>query len=281
MASTLPLLAHLSPPVSHWGKWANWLASLSDAEHDAFDVLKTQSEFKYRVWFTWRLVNFSLKGIENARTAARRQEQFWMAIAKMDPNEDLWLWEDEDEGYIKAFVEDHSSDWIPESSLEMSAFEWAHASQALEERPPQRPTVSPVSHLAAHTRLRFIAWLIVADVTPKDRLRLAGLEPLVRDWRLCIADSSTYSSCCGAPHCCGVSRNIWLETMLHVYSVDDLQSIPWYPEDSSLETCKCFQRQRVLPSGQFQAMQIHPGRNSAALRVLFELVVSPWPLILW
>jgi hypothetical protein len=37
----------------------------------------------------------------------------------------------------------------------------------------------------------------------------------------------------------------------------------------------------IVPAGQNWATKIHLGRDSTALRVLFELVVPPWPLIVW
>jgi hypothetical protein len=37
----------------------------------------------------------------------------------------------------------------------------------------------------------------------------------------------------------------------------------------------------IVHAGQNWRTDLHPERDSTALRVLFELVVSPWPLILW
>ncbi|KAF8150325.1 hypothetical protein K438DRAFT_1988635 [Mycena galopus ATCC 62051] len=69
--------------------------------------------------------------------------------------------------------------------------------------------------------------------------------------------------------------NVWLETMLQVYSIDDLQTIPWDHQ------CTYFPNALAAHSEQRPALKIRPERDSPIFRVIFEFVVTPWPLILW
>ncbi|KAF8124857.1 hypothetical protein K438DRAFT_1034979 [Mycena galopus ATCC 62051] len=242
----------------------------SNVQSDTWDFRKVDSEMKYRLWFTRYLLEFSLFDVISGE-AAQRREMFWSFVSGTD----LWFWEEEDEEYIQAF----SNGW--DLSLGMSEVEWADACRALEARQLQHShprTPSPVSHLTPQTRLRFIAWLIVAYVQLKEWGFLwmgTSLNDLIKSWELSIIIDSTGFTTPECHHCRVSVMNVWLETMLQVYSIDDLQSIPWY------QRCTCFPDALAAHSEQRPALKIRPQRDSAIFRVIFELVVTPWPLILW
>ncbi|KAJ7913572.1 hypothetical protein B0H13DRAFT_2271140, partial [Mycena leptocephala] len=253
-----------------------WKPSSKDHDWDGTavripDTLSAFVTFKYRVWFTWYMMQIFLP--ETGESVSQRREEFWLAaVSGANENFDLWFWEDDDEGYIKRFIVDHRLNLY----LEMSMVDWVNACRALDGR--RRPSDSVLSQLTPSTRLRFIAWLIVAEVGRKQHLRRNGnigeLHDLIAWWGMSIAYLEV-ERC----EICGVSHllKIWLETMLEVYLFDDLRSIPWRPE------CSCFDSElaTVVHAGQNWRTDLHPERDSTALRVLFELVVSPWPLILW
>jgi hypothetical protein len=151
------------------------------------------------------------------------------------PDRDLWLWEDDDEECIQAFIKDHSPHLVPD----MPVVDWDKACHALgEHQLESRPIDGPLSHLAPQTRLRFISWLIVAEIGRKEHLLQAGeigsLEELIAWWGSSMVVDYDEEPC----GLCGVSDllKIWLETILEVYMLDDLWSIPWYAE------CSCFKR---------------------------------------
>ncbi|KAF8150270.1 hypothetical protein K438DRAFT_441806 [Mycena galopus ATCC 62051] len=220
-------------------------SSRESSPSDAWDFRKVDSEMKYRLLFTWHLLSCRLVDDGNEAANAHR---FWSCVSGTDPNEDLWFWEDEDEEYIQTFT----NGW--DLSVWMSEVEWADACRALEARQLQHShprTPSPVSHLTPQTRLGFIAWLIVGNVHLKERaFPWVGLNDLIKYWQQLpifvdsifdysfdfsfgwtVTTVTTILDC----HHCGVSfMNVWLETMLQVYSIDDLQSIPWYQQ------CTCF-----------------------------------------
>ncbi|KAJ7882128.1 hypothetical protein B0H13DRAFT_2344845 [Mycena leptocephala] len=127
--------------------------------HETVIIQKIDSDFRYRVWFTWHLMQTLIPGTDEA--ADRRQEEFWVtAVSRTDMNGDLWFWENGDEEYIKAFTEDH----LLKAALEIPMVDWTNACRALDARQPEsRLTASPLSHLTPQTRLLFIAWLIVAE----------------------------------------------------------------------------------------------------------------------
>jgi hypothetical protein len=177
---------------------------------------------------TWYLAQFHIP-----ETA-----QFWSnALSGADPHGGLWFWEDEDEECIQAFINNRSLGLTGE----MPAEDWDNACRALEARQMgSQVTLNPLSHLTPQTRLRFVAWLIIAEVGQKERLLhkrdIGSLHVLIAYWGTSIASSGKVeNSKCTI---CRVSHllNIWMETMLEVYLPEDLQSIPWDPG------CKCFER---------------------------------------
>ncbi|KAF7333427.1 Protein kinase domain-containing protein [Mycena venus] len=126
-----------------------------------------------------------------------------------------------------------------------------------------------------------MAWFIVTEVVRKEHFAtfgdIGGLHNFIESWGISIriADDVDSDRCqiCRVSHFLG----IWLETMLKVYTLEDLRRIPWHPE------CRCMERQlaTIVHAGRDWATRVHPGRDSSVLSVLFDFIVSPWPLILW
>ncbi|KAJ7876999.1 hypothetical protein B0H13DRAFT_2279376 [Mycena leptocephala] len=166
-----------------------WKPSSKDHDWDGTavripDTLSAFVTFKYRVWFTWYMMQIFLP--ETGESVSQRREEFWLAaVSGANENFDLWFWDDDDEGYIKGFIEDHRLNLY----LEMSMVDWVNACRALEGR--RRPSDSVLSQLTPSTRLRFIAWLIVAEVGRKQHLRQNGnigeLHDLIAWWGMSIA----------------------------------------------------------------------------------------------
>ncbi|KAJ7883539.1 hypothetical protein B0H14DRAFT_3432994 [Mycena olivaceomarginata] len=70
--------------------WPNLLVTIPD-------VFSRYSGFKYRLWFIWY--------IWHLWSESWRSPPWSAIICGSDGNGDLWLWEDEDEEYIKVFTE--------------------------------------------------------------------------------------------------------------------------------------------------------------------------------
>ncbi|KAJ7238061.1 hypothetical protein B0H12DRAFT_101006 [Mycena haematopus] len=241
------------------------------------DAYSRYNSFKHRLWFTWYIWSVAQQG--------NKKSLPWTAVVcGADANGDLWFWEDADENYIKEFTEDLALDSLPE----MPAADWDDAFRALEarRRSQRRTSAGPLAQLTPPNRLRFIAWLIVAGPVRKAQISrgdFQSLEFCIKRWGTCMSfhgsdEPDPYAEACTI---CGVSDLLatWLETMRQMYLLDDLRSIPWY------HACGCWERHlyAVSHSAQRETTQWQQSlqKDSAALRVLYELVVSPWPLILW
>ncbi|KAJ7719092.1 hypothetical protein DFH07DRAFT_1067933 [Mycena maculata] len=221
--------------------------------------LARYADFKYRLWFTRYAIE------QSSLVPPYRQKLWWlMMVEGTGAGGDLWLWDDgnSDEAYIKSLRPIFQT----ESVSRFSETDWVDACRALGGRKDRTQRSPPLAHLDPRTRIRVIAWLITAAATRKGD----GLEILITKWAeitvLQLKPESAQKICL----LCGVSHLLpmWMGTMLEVYSLDDLRSIPCRYH------CKCLERQ-------FDAHLDSVGRNSLALPFLYELVVSPWPLILW
>ncbi|KAJ7877010.1 hypothetical protein B0H13DRAFT_993884 [Mycena leptocephala] len=261
--SLSPLLA---PPASQPTGMDLPLDMLSSGQHETPHANSRYVNYKYRMWFTWCIMQqaFPTRWLLNV-------------LSGEEGNRDLWLWEDEDEEYIKPLAEDLSADFY----LEIPRVYWVNFCPILEAR-PSRTTTSPLGHLTPQTRLRFIAWLIIAGfesfrVEKISRKRGFGkLHASIACWgKLMSIQGSDVETC----ETCGISHllNVWLETMLEVYLLDDLQAIRSY------HACVCLERHlTAIAHSKRHYFKSTPRleRDSAVLRVLYDLVVSPWPLIL-
>ncbi|KAJ7842794.1 hypothetical protein B0H14DRAFT_2779851, partial [Mycena olivaceomarginata] len=237
------------------------------------DVCSAFANFKHRLWLTWYV-------LQKYVPQAAGRESFWRtAVPGTETTRDLWFWEDEDEEYIRQWA--FTDNPLLKLFHEMPTMDWSNACRALETRRLlPRPTASPLAHLTPQTRCRFMAWLIVAEAVRKEDLaemgNTGGLHDLIEFWGISVRIADFKGEKCGI---CRISHllNVWLETMLEVYTLEDLRLLPWRPK------CGCFYRAltTIVHAGENWATAIHPGRDSAAIRVLFELVVSPWPLMLW
>ncbi|KAJ7093746.1 kinase-like domain-containing protein [Mycena epipterygia] len=140
---------------------------------------------------------------------------------------------------------------------------------------------SPLTHVTAQIRLRFMAWLILVGPIRKEQ-RLDGqgsdfyIPFLIFYWAKLLKLHDEAEETCDI---CTVSHllPIWIETMLQVYSLDDLRSIHWHVECDCLDSFLT----AIALSGQCRAPERPPGKNSAVFWVLYELVVPLWPLLLW
>jgi hypothetical protein len=155
------------------------------------------------------------------------------------------LWEEEDEEGIREFAIDNqplSVSQITEEgndAFQITEEDWNDAFQALEAR-FSRTTVaaSPVAHLPSQARLRFIAWLVVAGPLRKQTVihvvEISSIATLIYSWAQ-VTDLPLTGGTCDV---CGVSGvlPVWIETMLEVYSPDDLRLLSWDKQ------CNCLHR---------------------------------------
>ncbi|KAJ6571609.1 kinase-like domain-containing protein [Mycena capillaripes] len=126
--------------------------------------------------------------------------------------------------------------------------------------------------------MRVIRWLIITGPGRHESLRgadWAAFHTLIRAWGN-AEDALAYS----VIHICRLCENVsqwldlWITTMLEIYSCDDLRSIPWR------YACQCLERKLDVIHRESGHREL--GRDCVVLsHVLYGLVVSPWPLILW
>jgi hypothetical protein len=161
----------------------------------------------------------------------------WLAAACVA--NDLWLWEEEDEEYIEEFAKSLPPSFL-ETATSVDSEYWDAVYEALETR-QSRTMASPLTHVTPRVRLCFVAWLILVGHLRKDS-RLdprsnadLDIETLIFFWAKSLNLHDWTTRTCNI---CRVSQVLpmWTETMLQVYSLDDLRTIPWY------DKCNCFNR---------------------------------------
>ncbi|KAJ7267304.1 hypothetical protein C8J57DRAFT_363326 [Mycena rebaudengoi] len=244
-------------------------------EESWLNIDSSGQPFKYCLWFTWYIVMMS----SNRRIPSQEIVKTWLAIVEgTNEMEGLWAWKDEDEEYLKNLVTRHFAAKPPFSVEVLSASNWLDGCEAVGRRSSQIPREPLFAQLTSEARVRLFGWFIIAGPVRHRNLRYIDPPPLsalIRSWAMFTRVDFVPSR----QHCeiCGVSQWLdpWIMSMLDVYSVDHLASIPWH------RTCVCLK-------GTLEATKISgPGRTkvladqSLALRVLYGLVVSPWALILW
>ncbi|KAJ7485302.1 hypothetical protein FB451DRAFT_52505 [Mycena latifolia] len=190
------------------------------------------TDFKYRFWLTRHIMN------DPESTSA------WLAtIEGKESDEDMWLWEDVDEEFIKAALRPFPGD----CEVKFPELDWVLACNALAARNLRTPTQKLLTHLSSQTRIRIISWFIFAGPWRRERLRRGdpqSLDTLIERWgnllyigtELYIGNVSAiaYGNCrnCRASH----FVPLWVETMLEVCFLDDLKLIPWSAG------CACFEK---------------------------------------
>ncbi|KAF7377585.1 Protein kinase domain-containing protein [Mycena sanguinolenta] len=239
------------------------------------DALRTYSTSDdYRVWF--------IRYIWDRTSGSIPSPPWWAICGESDASSgSLWLWEDEDEEYLKVFAAHHS---VPHIRVGDHS-DGAYLALADFRRRSQTAPVADLTlaHLTPETRLRFITWLMVAGPLRKDKIlqdtsrSFPSVDMLINDWAtstaLRAAGAAPAMTTCSA---CGVSDVIpvWIDTLSKIYSVKDLRSLPWS------RSCNCLDNGLAarMDPGQ-SGMQL--GTDSPVLHVLYELVVPAWPLLHW
>ncbi|KAF7377549.1 Protein kinase domain-containing protein [Mycena sanguinolenta] len=225
------------------------------------DLDALESNIKYRVWFTgfvWYM-------------AGEGATPIWETI--FSDASVFWLWQDEDEEHIKEFVQTlPASHRIPLVSTD-------GALRTLKAVSISRAMVAPnlLAHLTPPTRLRVIAWLMVAGLFRKNRKfkdeGFPSIAVLIHDWAKSTALFSNSAEAAKACNICSVSHllPVWIETLSQIYSLENLKSLPW-------SGCDCLNSHLSAHPGQRRAIL---EKNSLVLHMLYELVVPPWVLIHW
>ncbi|KAJ6466812.1 hypothetical protein C8R45DRAFT_478714 [Mycena sanguinolenta] len=239
------------------------------------DALRTYSASDdYRVWF--------IRYIWDRTSGSTLSPPWWAICGDSDASSgSLWLWEDEDEEYLKVFAAHHSVPHIRVGDHSDGAYlalaDFRRRSQTI----PAADLI--LADLAPETRFRFIAWLMVAGPLRKERMlqdaarSFPSIDMLIDDWATSTAlrapEPAWTMAICSA---CGVSDvlPVWIETLSTIYSVQDLRSLPWS------RSCDCLDSGLAarMNSGQ-SGMRLET--DSLVLHVLYELVVPAWPLLHW
>ncbi|KAJ7883477.1 hypothetical protein B0H14DRAFT_1428654 [Mycena olivaceomarginata] len=99
---------------------------------------------------------------------------------------------------------------------------------------------------------------------------------LIQNWAR-VTDLPWTGGTCGV---CGVSGTlpVWIETMLEVYSPDDLRLLSWDRE------CYCLHSQLTATADTYLGRGVPEtplGRNSPVFHVLYEFIIPAWALLLW
>ncbi|KAJ7176786.1 hypothetical protein C8R46DRAFT_1077319 [Mycena filopes] len=216
--------------------------------------------FKYRLWFTWYALTSKPTGIASSMA--------WASVI-FNPEEDFWLWEEEDEDTIKMFVDN----LLPGVVIsEIPPEEWREACLALEMCLSTPRTADHLAHLPSKTRVAFVAWLLVAGPRRR-RLRWEGrleaiLGSIIR-WAKLLGIREQASPC----HKC-VPQFVpgWADVMLSVYHFNDLWALPW-------RDCCCLRT--YLSAKRDLQPPFELDIRSPILHLLHELVVPSWLLICW
>ncbi|KAF7377580.1 Protein kinase domain-containing protein [Mycena sanguinolenta] len=219
----------------------------------------------YGVWF--------VRYIWDRTSGSTLTPPWWAICGNSDASSgSLWLWEDEDEEYLKRFAAQHSVAHIRVDDHSDGAYLALAATRAA------NPTLA---HLTPEMRFRFIAWLMVAGPLRKDRIlqdtarSFPSIDMLISDWAISTAlrGAAPAIVTCST---CGVSDvlPVWIETLSKIYSVEDLRTLPWS------RSCKCLDNGLTarMDLGQ-SGMRL--GTDSPVLHVLYELVVPAWSLFHW
>jgi hypothetical protein len=201
---------------------------------DVSTLTPPAENFKYRLWLAWYIVSLS----RDPKILADRAVDIWLEIAEgSGVVGDLWLWQDDDEDHIRNFTS------FPEISFragkELSRTDWTKARRSLEEREARMKSSSPLSHLTSSSRIRIMGWFIIAGPVRHAHLRRGHCQTvntLIWDWANSVDAIWNFTT----PNCevCGVSGwlDAWIETMLEIYSLRQLRSLPWHL------TCNCLER---------------------------------------
>ncbi|KAF7343343.1 Protein kinase domain-containing protein [Mycena venus] len=228
------------------------------------------ANFKHRLWFTWYIWHI---------TMSSQGRPPWLAIVcGAEANGGLWFWEDGDEDCLKQFTEDLSLD-SSQPGLEMPLECWDDACRTIETHQTRsQPMTSPLVHLAPENRFRIIAWLMIAGPLRKSgRLQggFSSIDLLIHDWAKSLILLGNAKTC----DVCGVSGvlPVWIEVMLEVYMLEELQLISWDRE------CNCFEHHLTAnaSSKKCRVTGTPLGKDSILLRMLYELIVPRWPLVHW
>ncbi|KAJ7235052.1 hypothetical protein C8J57DRAFT_144733 [Mycena rebaudengoi] len=260
-SSDLPL--NFGEEHDFWDEYGDWL-----------DIGSNGQPFKYCLWFTWYIVMMS----SDHHIPSHEIVKTWLAIVKgTNGMEDLWAWQDEDEKFLK-----NQFTWrfVQRNVRPLSTVNWMDGCQAFDQRSVHIPPEPLFAQLTSEARVCLLGWFIVAGPVRHGNLHyidFLSLSALIKTWGMSTVARLDFVP--SRQHCeiCGVSQwlDLWITTMLEVYAVDHLASIPWRC------TCMCLKSILDAKKNLAQGCPKVIADNSLALRVLYELVVSPWSLILW
>ncbi|KAK7026369.1 kinase domain-containing protein [Favolaschia claudopus] len=193
---------------------------------------------------------------------------FWSTI--FDSEQNLWLWEDEDEDELgRRFIAQASNEatrrrFRVDESDHLLAWK-------LQECSEQIGGSGPLAHLKSTTRIQFLTWLfIVGSHFVEDAV--VNLQVTIVAWMEFFDRPPTISH--GASCNCdpGAIKD-WVNVMLQLYSVADLRLMPWG------SSCNCLDAELASRPIELKttSAEVHPVLG----RWLFQMFIPTWLSILW
>ncbi|KAK7001927.1 kinase domain-containing protein [Favolaschia claudopus] len=189
---------------------------------------------------------------------------FWTTIFNSDQN--LWLWEDEDEYELKHQFTRASKDRRMQIKTQTKA-------EKLQECSKRVNGTERLTHLESTARIRFLMWLFIVEMHSINDADV-GLQETIVDWMQFFDHYPTRTVLHG-PRCrCdpGAIKD-WVNVFLQVYAVADLRLMPWG------SSCNCLDAELASRPIDFKTNSV--GVPLVLGRWLFQTFIPTWPSILW
>ncbi|KAK7001942.1 kinase domain-containing protein [Favolaschia claudopus] len=223
-------------------------------------------------------LRYTLSVVDSSNLPWKDYSRFWSTI--FDSEQDLWLWEDEDEcelehQFTRASEESENADQDSYNRFRGARGDVDESddfiARKLQECSKRVDGTERLAHLESTTRIQFLTWLFIVAIRFVDDA-VVELRDTIVDW-MRFFDYPTVSHGAGC-YCDPGAIKEWVNVMLQVYSVADLRLMP---RGSS---CNCLDAELALRpiEAETDNAEAHPGR----CRWLFQMLMPvTWPRILW
>ncbi|KAK6992510.1 kinase domain-containing protein [Favolaschia claudopus] len=203
---------------------------------------------------------------------------FWAMV--LDPDEDLWLFEEEDDPELERRFPNAPELLLRDTEMLFRSNEFPYdLAKTLRNRRSDMDShnvqrAGRLAHLDTPTRLRFITWLFIVVGHCMKNPSEFNISTAIRSWKQCInlprpASNQNDISCCSG--CSEVALELWLQTMLQVYTSTYLALLPWG------SPCNCLHRRLAACSPSSPTMLTPKVLHSLHLRTF----TPAWPSLLW
>ncbi|KAK7026355.1 kinase domain-containing protein [Favolaschia claudopus] len=196
--------------------------------------------------------------------------KFWHLV--LDPDENLWLFEEQD----ATELQHHSSDAVYLLRPADTKFPYHLADKLLDRCNTNHgmKQVGRLAHLDVPTRLRCITWLFVVVCHCINDSPCFNVSNAIQSWERCSSLPSqvlhTTNACRSG--CSPAILDLWLQTVMHVYPPTYLALMPWGCP------CSCLKTRLAKCSPPPSRTMGFPGVLHS---LLFQMFAPAWPSILW